>query len=123
MDKCCIKGNPESLYLTVHKHGVSERIRRILDPYDIQLTFKPRVTNKHHLSHPKDPIPFQHQSCATCSLVTKGLQLWGMNAFYYQVRLTVAWMETDTTHVLTLMPFSSLQKTIPKNAHQNITIT
>ena len=28
-----------------------------------------------------------------------------MNAFYNQVRLTVAWMEADTTHVLILTPF------------------
>ena len=47
-----------------YKHGDSKRIRRILDPYYIQVYFKPRVTNKNHLSSLKDLIPFQHQSGA-----------------------------------------------------------
>ena len=43
-----------------YKHGDYERIWRILDPYDIQVYFKPRVTNNSHLiiSCPKDPSRF-----------------------------------------------------------------
>ena len=51
-----------------YKHGDSKWIRRVLDPYDIQVFIKPRVTSKNCLSCLKDPIPLQHQSRAIYSI-------------------------------------------------------
>ena len=51
-----------------YKHGDSKRIRRILDPFGIQVSFKPKVANKNHLSCLKVPIPVQDQTGATCSI-------------------------------------------------------
>ena len=80
-----------------YKHGDSEWIRRILDPYNIQVSFKPiRVTNKNRLSHLKDPIPFQHQSGAIYSISCSdcGKQYIGETGRYIAERVSEHRMHT-----------------------------
>ena len=54
--------------------GMSEAIRRVLGELDIQTAFKPLVSLRNILSHPKDPISQESRSsviyripCADCS--------------------------------------------------------
>ena len=58
-----------------YKHEDSERIQRILDPYNVQVSFKPRVTNKNSLSHLKNPVFLQHQSGAIYSISSSDLYI------------------------------------------------
>ena len=59
--------------------GLSETIRRILGPLDIQVAFRPHSTLKRQLVHPKDPVPMDQRTgavyqipCSECPNVYVG---------------------------------------------------
>ena len=59
--------------------GLSETIRRILEPLDIRVAFCPHITLRHQLVHPKDPVPRDQRTgvvykvpCSECPKVYVG---------------------------------------------------
>ena len=65
---------PSATVVLPYIQGQSESIRRILQQLDIRTIFKPTLTLRQILSHPKDPVPTRMQTgviykipCSDCS--------------------------------------------------------
>ena len=61
--------DPKATVLLPYIRHVSECIRRILTPLDIRTCFKPHVTLRHLLVHPKDPIPIDQKKRGSVPII------------------------------------------------------
>ncbi|XP_064468708.1 uncharacterized protein LOC135382970 [Ornithodoros turicata] len=76
---CSVSDNrpaPDNIVCIPYVRGLSESVRRLLKPFGIVTTFKPRQTLRNILCHPKDYVPHMYkagvvyklecQQCETC---------------------------------------------------------